>query len=201
MAITTKKRKILKAFNKLQKLYKEMENEYQKHANLLGLSCKNCEDNCCTSFFHHHTYIEWSFFLYGLSLQPESIQQNIKKKAASYVEQMQKSLSQGISPNIMCPVNDNGLCMMYDYRLMICRLHGVPNFFMLPNGQIKEFLGCFKSQQLLKNKNIPFLNRTPFYQKLAALEQEFIGNTSLPKVKLTLAEMILNSPPKKLLLC
>ncbi|MDQ7032966.1 MAG: hypothetical protein Q9M37_09690 [Desulfonauticus sp.] len=199
MVKPTTKRKKLVLFKKLETLYQQMEQAYQKHAQALGLSCRDCEDNCCTSYFHHHTYIEWSYFLYGLKQADPEVQDYIQKQAKQYYAQMQTSLAKNQIPNIMCPVNKDGLCILYPYRLMICRLHGVPNFLTLPNGKIKEFPGCFKAQSLCssENKTLPLLNRTPFYQKLARLEMEFLGlkKHSLSRIKLTLAEMILHPCP------
>jgi hypothetical protein len=46
-------------------------------------------------------------------------------------------------------------------------------------------------------EEVPVLDRTHFYRDLAALEMAFVEqkNKALPKVKLTLAEMLVQGPP------
>jgi len=186
-------------FLQLANLYKRMEESYEEHARALGLSCAGCEDNCCTSYFHHHTYIEWAYFWEGFKGLPSEQQEAIEQRAQEYVEHLKQSLLAGQKPSLMCPVNEKGLCVLYSHRLMICRLHGVPNFFLQPGGGIKEFPGCFKSQKLVQSqKQVKLLDRTPFYQELAELELAFLGSkrNKVPRVKLTLAEMIVLGPPQ-----
>jgi hypothetical protein len=44
---------------------------------------------------------------------------------------------------------------------------------------------------------IPYLDRTPLYAELAALERRYLGDRrkALPKMDMTLAEMLLEGPP------
>ena len=68
----TKKLLPTQAFRKLAAMYADMQDAYVRHAQALGLTCDNCPDNCCTSYFQHHTRIEWAYLLQGLSeLPPE----------------------------------------------------------------------------------------------------------------------------------
>jgi len=98
----------------------------------------------------------------------------------------------------MCPLNEKGLCQLYAHRLMICRMHGVPNRFVRPDGKAMRFPGCARCQGLYANLDeVPLLDRTPFYRDLASLEMAVMkskGNP-LPKVRLTLAEMLIQGPP------
>lgn len=188
-----------KLFKRLQALYQEMEREYQKCASLLGLSCQGCADNCCLSYFQHHTNLEWAYLWQGVQELDPGQQRTILKLARKYVEQAQEELDQGRWPEIMCPLNKDGLCMLYEQRMMICRLHGVPNRLTLPNGQVKTFPGCIRSQELSQQrKEIPFLDRTIFYYRLALLEKEFVDHClggRRAKVDLTLAQILLKGPP------
>ena len=52
---------------KIADLYRRMEEAYDKVAVSLNFSCAGCPDNCCDSFFQHHTYIEWAFLWEGLA--------------------------------------------------------------------------------------------------------------------------------------
>lgn len=119
-----------------------------------------------------------------------SARQNVRKS--------ETVLAQGHKPSIMCPLNEDGLCQLYEYRLMICRMHGVPNSFVKPDGQKMSFPGCFKCQELYSDsEEVPVLDRTYFYRDLACLEMAFVEqeNKALPKVRLTLAEMLVQGPP------
>ncbi len=107
-------------------------------------------------------------------------------------------LENGMRPKIMCPLNDAGLCGVYKHRLMICRMHGVVNTLRQPNGRQLSFPGCFKCQDLTKDmENVPVVDRTPLYKELVGLEMGLLGNKirTMPKVDLTLAEMIVMGPP------
>jgi hypothetical protein len=98
----------------------------------------------------------------------------------------------------MCPLNEKGLCRLYEYRLMICRMHGVPNRLVKPGGEEVTFPGCFKAQELSKAlEEVPVMDRTNLYRELASLEMALLGEgvKALPRVNMTLAEMIVEPPP------
>ncbi len=188
----------LKALERLNELYQQMEQAYNKSAAQLGLSCQGCTRNCCTSYFQHHTYLEWAYLWLGLQkCSPEKKRQYLLR-AEEYVQSCQQLLTQGLTPKIMCPVNEEGWCGLYEYRLMICRLHGVPNKVILPNNEVRYFPGCHRSQAITANMTeVPCLDRTSFYSELAKLEKEFTTNSRFtrPRVKLTLAQMLHKGPP------
>ncbi|MDY6837561.1 MAG: hypothetical protein SWH78_06280 [Thermodesulfobacteriota bacterium] len=185
-------------FRKLSRLYSEMEEAYNRTAVEIGLTCKGCSDNCCTSYFQHHTYIEWAYLWEGIMSCPEEMQRKILARAGEYVKESQMLLAQGIRPRVMCPLNDDGLCQLYEYRLMICRMHGVPNSLVMPDGERMTFPGCSRCQGLYSDlREVPVLDRTGFYKDLASLEMAFMGEKirAFPKVNLTLAEMLVHGPP------
>jgi hypothetical protein len=77
-------------------------------------------------------------------------------------------------------------------------MHGVPNSFVRPDGKRVSFPGCFRCQELYAHlKEVPVLDRTGFYRDLVSLEMAFAGPKikALPKVNLTLAEMLVQGPP------
>ena len=89
--------------------------------------------------------------------------------------------------------------MLYEHRLMICRMHGVPSSMTFPNGQKKNFPGCFRCQEIVQGrKALPTVERTSLLRDLVLLEQELMGSNQgmLPKVKKTIADMILLGPPR-----
>lgn len=187
-------------FGKLAKLYKNMADAYANTAAEAGLSCAGCKDNCCYSYFQHHTYIEWAYLWKGLNSLSEEKRNYFIQRAKDVVAQYDEALAKKERPHVMCPLNEDGLCGLYDYRLMICRMHGTKNLMILPNGEQRYFQGCYRFREKVEGMEdflIPMLNRTPFYQELAQLEMKYAGAAlkTAPRVNLTLAEMIVQGPP------
>jgi hypothetical protein len=165
----------------------------------LGLSCSGCPDNCCTSYFQHHTYVEWAYLWQGLRKLEQARREAFLDRARNYAENAGAQLAQGLRPRLMCPLNEDGLCGLYGHRLMICRLHGVPNRMVRPDGRVIAFPGCFKAQELARDRDdLSVLDRTPLYRELATLEMALVGRRTgrLPKVDYTLAQMMVLGPPK-----
>jgi hypothetical protein len=180
-------------------LYRDMEAAYDQAAKALDFSCSGCPDNCCDSYFMHHTYTEWAYLWHGLKSLEESRLQNIGENAARHVAESEAALARGEQPIVMCPLNSAGRCSLYSHRLMICRLHGVPAAFIRPDGQKLEFPGCFRCQELVAADNaITPLDRTQFFRRLVELEIGLLGHRRMtaPKVKLTIAQMIVMGPPE-----
>ena len=190
------------AFRKLAAIYDKMVTSYDEVAAPIGMKCDGCSDNCCLSFFQHHTYVEWAYMWEGLNRLPSDQLEKIKVNALEYVKQAQEALSGGARPHIMCPLNideKQGICGLYKHRLMICRMHGVPNKLVKPTGQQIHFPGCYRCQELTEGMdNPPVVDRTPLYKDLVMLEMQFVGKNlrMLPKVDHTIAEMIVLGPPK-----
>ena len=187
-------------YGRLAYLYARMHEAYSETAAAAGLTCESCPTNCCTSYFRHHTYIEWAYLWRGLSALPEDRRAALAARARDYLDQVRQSLERNALPTAMCPLNETGLCILYPHRLMICRMHGTRNTFTLPDGAVRTFPGCARFTALPRSNDAdcPSLDRTPFYKELAALEAEFHKRASrpLPRVDLTLAEMMVLGPPK-----
>lgn len=186
----------MKIFEELAALYQEMESAYDQVARVLDFSCAGCPDNCCDSYFQHHTYLEWAYLRQGFVELPAERQADYRRRAEAAITQYQAALERGERPQVLCPVNDNGLCGLYHYRLLICRLHGVPASLTSPNGQSRQFPGCFRCQELTKDlPNLTTLDRTKFFSTMVRLEQEFLSGRPLPRLKMTLAEMLVKEMP------
>jgi len=180
-------------------LYRDMENAYDGAAKDLNFSCTGCPDNCCDSFFQHHTYTEWTYLWLGLKTLDSTQQQTIHAKATRYVVETESALARGERPIMMCPLNEDELCTLYPYRMMLCRLHGVPATLTRPDGKKLEFPGCFRCQELTPAESpTRTLDRTRFLQRLVDLEIRLLGSRRMtaPKVKLTIAQMIVKGPPR-----
>lgn len=188
---------------KLEKLYADMEAAYDGVAQRLEHSCNGCPDNCCDSYFLHHTYIEWAYLWYGIETIPDDTRTQILDRANRYHLDSERLIGNGQRPKLMCPLNDNGRCMLYRYRLMVCRTHGVPASMVRPDGKKLTFPGCFRCQELVDRQDldeteVPVMERTDLLRRLVVLEQEFMeGRRHLaPKVKRTIASMLIKGPPE-----
>lgn len=188
------------SFARLAELYDRMDQAYVAAAGAIGLSCRDCADNCCLTHFQHHTWIEWAYLWRGFVQLPKERQDAAMLRAENNVRQSRAMLARGFRPRIMCPLNEDGLCGVYEHRLMICRMHGTANLLRTPRGE-QRFPGCYRFQELaaqLSEAEVPLLDRTPLYQDLAALERDFLGRRAgkLPRVDMTLAEMLVAGPPR-----
>lgn len=185
--------------SRLTALYQRMETAYDRVAGELAFSCTDCPDNCCDSFFLHHTVSEWSYLWLGLGeLTPEYLAR-IRGRAERYLAGAAAAIARNERPQILCPLNEQGLCSLYAHRLMICRMHGVPSAMTKPDGQKQSFPGCFRCQELTGGReNLPAVERTELYRDLAELERELLTAVYWRggRVKMTIAEMILAGPPK-----
>jgi hypothetical protein len=158
-------------FSSLIGLYQKMDLAYNQVAACYDFHCTGCTDNCCTSLFFHHTFIEKAFVIQGFSQMEKAIQKQIQDKAADYVNRTFSTPGTHRSLKRMCPLNREGKCVLYFYRPMICRLHGLPHELHPPGRQKIRGSGCDAGSFDAKTY-IPF-DRTPFYVEMAAIEQQF----------------------------
>lgn len=185
----------------LEDIYEKLQQEYEKVAGELNFSCSGCPDNCCDSYFLHHTYAEWAHLWLGFRQLDPKRQQTLIARAQSYLEQCERDLANGQRPQVMCPLNEEGLCALYQHRLLVCRTHGVPATMIRPDGQTLRFPGCFRCQEIVdtrsKQEQPPHVERTQLLRKLVLLENEFLENKRhlMPKVKISIAEMLVKGPP------
>jgi len=186
----------------LRVLYEDMEKAYDGVAHILGHGCDGCPDNCCDSYFLHHTYIEWAYLWQGVAALPDEERKALLAKAKAYELEAQKLIALGERPKIMCPLNQEGKCALYKHRLMVCRTHGVPASMTRPDGKRLTFPGCFRCQDLVEDRGlaeneIPLMERTDLLKRLVLLEQEFLSGKRhiVPKVKRTIGSMLISGPP------
>ncbi|MBG0775055.1 MAG: hypothetical protein H0S85_01300 [Desulfovibrionaceae bacterium] len=194
-----KSKKPLGVFARLEKLYAAMQAEYDRLAAPAGFTCADCGQNCCVSYFQHHTYVEWTYLWRGMAALDTARRERFLERAEDYVRRTSAMLRRGLRPQIMCPLNEDGLCGLYSHRLMICRMHGTAHRFVRPDGVAERFPGCYRFEDLTREAETPpVLDRTPLYRELAAIEMAFLGDRlrALPKVNLTLAEMLVQGIPR-----
>jgi Fe-S-cluster containining protein len=183
-------------------IYEEMAHGYAEVAGKLNFSCDGCSDNCCDSYFQHHTYTEWSYLWQGFRKLDAARQEELLSRSQKYILSCEEALAREERPQVMCPLLDDGRCTLYTHRLMVCRTHGVPASMRRPDGQTLNFPGCFRCQKIVKKKFVhdsqaPHVERTPLLLRLVAVEREFMGEKLhlYPKVNLTIAQMLVQGPP------
>jgi len=188
--------------NRLQSVYDQMDSKYRQVADFYQFHCTGCDNNCCETHFHHHTVIEYLYLRSGYNALPADKRKRIRADAdevcrPEHVTDTRKHESNNI--RIMCPLNFDGLCVLYAHRPMICRLHGLPHELCKPGGNSIQSPGCgafvkqCQEKSLLYNQayNRAKLDRTPFYRQIATLEQELRKTAEFTsKIKMTVAEMV-----------
>ncbi len=169
-----------------------MDSQYEKTAAAYGFDCRGCEENCCQTRFYHHTHIETAYFLNGFFRLDTGSQKEALERAG-LVASAQNSHRPG-SDRLMCPVNKDGWCLLYPYRPMICRLHGIAHELHAPGKPKTYGPGCAEFDRIRGDKAYVPFDRTPFYVRMAALEKEFKAQTGLfSKLRQTIAEMLVDA--------
>lgn len=175
----------------LYRLLRQMDLKYAQAAQYYEFDCQGCRDNCCRSLFYHHTLLEYLYLWQGLESLPEDQIDKIIRRAHSVCRQTAQTDERAVRRLYMCPLNFAGLCSLYAYRPMICRLHGLPHEFKTAHRGIRSGPGCDTFTARCRNKKkFPF-DRTPFYTRLAQLENRLRQSiTFSQKIKMTVAQMI-----------
>lgn len=172
----------------LGRLYTAMDAAYAEAAGAAGFTCQGCEDNCCETEFHHHTLIEYLYIRTGFEALPVAARSSTLQAAASVRQYRQAAGEQPIRR--MCPLNADGLCQIYRFRPMICRLHGIPSTFHHPVRGPVHSPGC-GAYDSYGGGSEARLDRTPFYREMARLEQAIRQRTRISeRVRMTVADMI-----------
>jgi hypothetical protein len=185
-------------------LYRDMEQAYDRVAEHMQHTCDGCPDNCCDSYFTHHTYIEWAYLRLGMAELSDEWRREVVLRARSCITSYEQAERQGKRPQIMCPVNEAGRCLLYQYRLMVCRTHGVPAIMTRPDGRVIRFPGCFRCQERIALRSdsggLPVMERTSLLLRLVELEQRFLHGkrARVPRLAKTIAEMVISEPGQRL---
>ena len=177
--------------NRLKTIYAAMDSKYHEAADYYGFKCTGCEDNCCLTRFYHHTLLEYSYILKGFATLDKEKQTQIKQRAAKVCRKTALADEKGEAVRLMCPLNFDGLCLLYAFRPMICRLFGIAHELQQPGmGIIRLPGGEACSKQILDKSYFKF-DRTPFFIEMAMLEKEFKHAVGVnQKFKMTVAQML-----------
>jgi hypothetical protein len=178
-------------FDALARIYEEMDRQYNTTAVRYGFVCNGCADNCCLTRFYHHTHIE-HLYLVREFFRLDSRERIAILQQAEAVEERAREEGGGSPPlRAMCPLNIDERCRLYEYRPMICRLHGIPHEFRAPGRDPAYGPGCAEFVRKCGARSDVRFDRTPFYARLAELELRFKRAAGLhEKFKKTVAGMI-----------
>jgi len=121
------------------------------------------------------------------------MQDQVKSRAITVMDAIAKAHDNQEAVRLMCPLNVDTRCMLYAYRPMICRLHGIPHELKKPGQPGIMGPGCDTFDRRCGHKPyIPF-DRTPVYRDMAKLEQAVRQATRFrDKIRMTVSEMILD---------
>jgi hypothetical protein len=178
-------------FEEIAALYADMDRVFKEAADHYGFICAGCTDNCCLTRFYHHTHLEQLYLLSGFFNLEANWQERIRDRAQKVNRQVLDDQSHGKTTRIMCALNEEGRCLLYAHRPMICRLHGIPHELKTPGRPTVYGPGCAEFVSRCGGKAYKVFDRTPFYVTLADLEQRFkekFGFTG--KFKKTISEML-----------
>ena len=184
----------LPLLDRLKTLFGEMDQAYTSVARRYGFHCNGCADNCCLTRFYHHTLLEYLYLLEGVGTLDPTIRQAVDRQAQSAGQPMAAADCRDEALRIMCPLNLDERCILYPYRPMICRLHGIPHELQRPGGHSVKNPGCDaffdQCRESGRTSYIRF-DRTPYYRQMAMLENELRSATGYRgKIKLTIAQML-----------
>jgi len=176
---------------RLKRIFESMDQKYQEAAEYYGFNCKGCEDSCCLTRFYHHTLLEYLYIYEGFKTLDQKQQNKVKRDAAEVCRQTDLADNNGHSVRLMCPLNWDGLCLIYAYRPMICRLFGIPHELQQPGMEVKNHPGCEAFSEQCMGKRYFTFDRTPFFIEMANLELALKRTVGIrQKIKLTVAQMI-----------
>ena len=178
---------------RLKEIFTAMDQAYQAAADLYHFSCGGCDDSCCRTRFYHHTYLEYFYLLKGYRTLEREKMNEIQNRARRVCDELETADEKGEKVRRMCPINFDGLCSLYEYRPMICRLHGIPHELHKPDRDVVFGTGCDVFSRHCGQEQYHVFDRTPFYYEMAELENKLKQATGITaKIKMTVAEMIVS---------
>lgn len=177
-------------------VYGEIDHAYKESAVYYGFSCKGCEENCCDTVFYHYSLVEYFGLLEGFARLAEDLKDRSLERARAYVRELNRHRGKESLIRIMCPLNYDGLCSVYENRPLICRIHGLPGELHHPVKGREGFEGCSRFGRTNEKDGEKVIDRTLFYTRIATLENQLRREMGyLIKFRKTIAEMLIDGDP------
>jgi Fe-S-cluster containining protein len=174
-------------------LFAQMDAAYDSVARHYGFVCSGCEDNCCRTRFRHHTLIEFAYLKQGFGGLDQIRRRKIEQRAYDYRQALQNAETLQAPFRRWCPLNHDGRCVLYPFRPMICRLHGLPHVLRHPAKGLIQGPGCHMLAGQCRDRGFLPLDRSGLYQTLAGLERDArqASGFNMP-IRMTIADMVLD---------
>lgn len=173
----------MQALRDYQKLINEVDQlcfEIRQRYGLYIICKKGCPGNCCQRHITVFPIEAFAFARALLQLSPEQ---------ASRIQRKARQAS-SFGP---CPLLEDGACLMYDSRAIICRTHGYPILSEYNGHQSVGY--CHRNFKDLSSISADrIIELAPLNKNLIALNRRFIGELVgrfLPADRLTVAEALL----------
>ncbi len=177
--------------SELTSCFKKMDERYDEIAGLYGYKCTGCTDNCCYTRFYHHTYLEYFYIFTGYHTLDAKDRHSVAERANVVCEKSDMLDKENKPVRLMCPLNIDNMCILYPYRPMICRLHGMAHELHKPGQPVSQSPGCNEFTKQFGDKNYFPFDRTPFYIELAQLENKLKQSFAIDyRLKMTIAQML-----------
>jgi hypothetical protein len=176
---------------RLSELNAAIDDTYSGMSSDVGFTCGGCDGvKCCTVDLSLHTYIEMLYLRRGFKTLDQSVQEEVLERSRAIVEAKNTDPC-GAYRDCVCALNADGLCVLYQYRPMICRLAGIPHYIQRPDGRLLKSGGCERYKTDIQEK-FPHLalDRTGFYRQLAEIEIEIVRARGARTKTKTVAETL-----------
>jgi len=185
-------------------LCRRIDQVYASAAGTVGFSCEGCDGEvCCTVDLPLHSFVEKIYVTMGFRLLEAEKQAQTLDRCAVMLKAKQSNPYGELYRGAVCVLNFDGLCSVYPYRPMICRLSGIPHVLHTPDGKTTTRGGCSRYESEIRPRHPDLrIDRTEFYQEMAAIEIEIIRSLGRRPRSLTIAEVLGGADPDgELLLC
>jgi Fe-S-cluster containining protein len=175
-----------------------IQQEFNRNIQKYGdkIKCRKGCSQCCSQIFRI-TRFDAFVLKDHINKLPENIKISLRKKANVYIENLQREDLDGDyfrKPDFACPaLNDEGACLIYEARPVICRRFGPPVFdYKKPNTLFACELNFANGEEISDDKLIP--NQTKIGIAWDELKTEFNTRFNLDEhASTTIAEAILES--------
>jgi hypothetical protein len=177
---------------RLTELYRLMDSAYSEVSNQAGFSCEGCDGvKCCTVDLILHTSVEMLYLRRGFNTLDMSRQLEILGRCRGIIKAKEDDALGDEYRNAVCALNFEGLCVLYEYRPMICRLAGITHIISRPDGTVTESGGCIRyyTENQRDRPNLK-IDRTDFYRQMAAIEIEVVKAVGKRTASRTVAEAL-----------
>lgn len=112
--------------------------EFERNRQLHGdrIQCRRGCDDCCHQLFQI-SELEAAEISRGVAGLPQNVQRELRSRAEKYIEQRVELIARrgfveswgalhGPGLRLACPALENGACLLYEHRPLICRKFGIP---------------------------------------------------------------------------